>query len=729
MENNALIKNTRKTISLILTLCMVFALCVTSISAGATGETETKKMLHITGVKDDSVMVSIDKELTQNATYKVYFKYKIVTGRLDSVNGNTIKFVDYQGWRRRGTHVVAGSDNGEAFTTLTDGTAEYNDMELTFTANVGGAHKLGFQLSGNSEFYIADFKAEDSEGNVLVDGVDGFQKLTGSPTVVTEQYNDDYFLTAKNNKMIHIAGGSGVKIGVRAYDFPINDYTVYFKYKFVKGRLGGGNGYTVKFSDYNGDSDRQHSTGVPADSGMYEAFTTMTDGTEAYNDMLLSFTSKNKARHDLVFDLTGDSDFYIADFTVKDSKGNVLVSDVNAIGIITGTLTTQEVLPYDDDYFLTAENNKMIHIAGNSGKIGIKFYDFPINDYKVYFKYKFVDGRLGDQGYTARFADYFAGQYRHYSTHVLAGTSEYESFKTLTGGSEEYNDMELSFTLRNKGTHDLVFELTGNSDFYIADFKVMDTKGNVFVSGVDAIRLITGSLTTQEILPYDDDYFLTAKNSEILHIASDENATGFGKADMQAIGTKVGLTKGKTYNVHFEYKVVKGIFDRAGYDTVRFADWISDFEYRHHSTHAKDGGEQFDPVNVTRNNGINEIDLSFVAKSTATHILGFAFGNIGELYISDFVLTDENGNVLREGFDTFTVNSSNAMPTNEKISYSEKAMKSVEFDFNNDGTVNGTDLGILQKYLLGTEKTASDINGDGKINILDLVRFKKLLVA
>lgn len=198
---------------------------------------------------------------------------------------------------------------------------------------------------------------------------------------------------------------------------------------------------------------------------------------------------------------------------------------------------------------------------------------------------------------------------------------------------------------------------------------------------------------------------------------------------MQAIGTKVGLTEGKTYNVHFEYKVVKGIFDKASYDTVRFADWISDFEYRHHSTHAKDGGEQFDSVNVTRNNGINEIDLSFVAKSTATHILGFAFGNIGELYISNFVLTDENGNVLREGFDTFTVNSSNAMPTNEKISYSEEAMKSVEFDFNNDGTVNGTDLGILQKYLLGTEKTASDINGDGKINILDLVRFKKLLVA
>ena len=52
-------------------------------------------------------------------------------------------------------------------------------------------------------------------------------------------------------------------------------------------------------------------------------------------------------------------------------------------------------------------------------------------------------------------------------------------------------------------------------------------------------------------------------------------------------------------------------------------------------------------------------------------------------------------------------------------------------DVSCDGTVNSTDSVLLRKILLGAEssvhKAASDLNNDGEVNIIDLVRLKKSL--
>lgn len=520
MKSNNIIKNFRKHVSLILTLCMVFTLCAVSISVGAAEKNEAgSKMIHISGSKDSSVRVSLAGSLEKGAAYNVYFKYKMIKGRLDCGNGNTIRFVDYynNNYRHHSTHVPAGSsDFQESFTSLTDGTDKYNDMSLSFTARESGSHSLGFDLTGDSDFYIADFTVKNSADEIIASGVDGFKAFKGTPTVETETYKDEYFLTANNRNMIHISGTKG-NVGVTFYEFPVNDYTVYFKYKIVKGRLDNGAGHTI------------------------------------------------------------------------------------------------------------------------------------------------------------RFADYYANDYRHFSTHVLAGSSEYEAFTTLTGGTEEYNDMALSFTLKQKGKHSFVFCLLGESELYVSDFVIKDSKGNVIISGVEGFDLTTSDASlSKEILPYNDDYFLTENNSKVLHIASDANAN-WGTEKMQAIGTRLPLTAGNKYNVHFKYRLKRGVFDSSERVSVMFCDWYSSFEWRHYTTHENNPAYMFETDNKA-GSITSEMNLSFTAKTgTASHTLGFAFVGLGELYITDFVVTDANGNVICDGFGSFTVSSSSKLKVNDVQAYDASA--------------------------------------------------------
>ena len=55
-------------------------------------------------------------------------------------------------------------------------------------------------------------------------------------------------------------------------------------------------------------------------------------------------------------------------------------------------------------------------------------------------------------------------------------------------------------------------------------------------------------------------------------------------------------------------------------------------------------------------------------------------------------------------------------------------------DFDNDGIISADDVVVLRKqlleFILGSEEfdvALADINGDGDVNILDLVRIKKLM--
>lgn len=57
----------------------------------------------------------------------------------------------------------------------------------------------------------------------------------------------------------------------------------------------------------------------------------------------------------------------------------------------------------------------------------------------------------------------------------------------------------------------------------------------------------------------------------------------------------------------------------------------------------------------------------------------------------------------------------------------------IKGDINNDGSVNVSDLVMLQKYLLGSEKVIdsekADVNGDGIIDIFDNVRLRKIIIG
>ena len=54
----------------------------------------------------------------------------------------------------------------------------------------------------------------------------------------------------------------------------------------------------------------------------------------------------------------------------------------------------------------------------------------------------------------------------------------------------------------------------------------------------------------------------------------------------------------------------------------------------------------------------------------------------------------------------------------------------VRGDVNGDGKVNTLDLAELRKVLLGASETAeagADANADGAVDLLDLIRIKKIL--
>ena len=63
----------------------------------------------------------------------------------------------------------------------------------------------------------------------------------------------------------------------------------------------------------------------------------------------------------------------------------------------------------------------------------------------------------------------------------------------------------------------------------------------------------------------------------------------------------------------------------------------------------------------------------------------------------------------------------------------EEGSARVPGDVNGDGKVSVLDLARLKKYLAGKDVTIdasnSDVNGDGKVSVLDLARLKKYLAG
>ena len=92
---------------------------------------------------------------------------------------------------------------------------------------------------------------------------------------------------------------------------------------------------------------------------------------------------------------------------------------------------------------------------------------------------------------------------------------------------------------------------------------------------------------------------------------------------------------------------------------------------------------------------------------------------------------------LNKGKNTIKLyNESAWAPSVDRIAvFNEVMTAELEGDVNFDGTVNSTDLLILQKYLLGvsdisgTQSDAADINKDGNVNILDLILLKEILIS
>lgn len=750
-----------KAISLIAAICT--AISFIAIPASATGGNSSEKMLHLSataggwsvgngGMRALGANVSLEAD----AEYSVYFKYSVASGVFDSSAYRTILFCDWVGgfeYRNHSTHVT-----GEyGFLKSSNESSGWNDITLTFKSMKTEIHTLGFGFVGAGEIYVADFEVKKADGTVIVKGVESLQdRVSGNDFVANEllDYDASMFTDTANKKMLHLkadTAGWNWNTGVRsvATRVPLNageKYTVYFKYKVVSGVFDGSDRRTVFFADWDANSSSnnqgwQHSTHEKI--GSSGAFTTMTDGIDGWNDMELTFTAKTPYNnsdnvHSLGFTFVGAAEMYIGDFIVKDSSGCVLTSGFDSFkNQSPQSFDVNETLVYDASMFTDAANKQMLHLISNATGWGWNTQAqataarVPLtngNKYTVCFKYDIVSGAFDNtDARTVFFADWSSGgnsQGRRHSTHATIG--DWEAFGAVKDGVDGWNDIEITFTAEQPyntdgDVHSLGFTFVGAAEMYVADFTVRDVYGNIIVNSFDGFYQESAALKTQEKLLYDETRFTDEGCTKTMLRLGAQTGGWNWDTDMPAYGLELNLTQDEEYSVSFRYSDVEGRFDTSDFRTIIFAVWRSTFQYRNYSTH--DGSFS----NLSIDDG--KATMTFKATGSLPHIIGFYFVGMGEIYITDFVLKDSKGNVLRSGFNGFNKDNDGVAPISIKdvMPYDSSVFQKVIYDLNGDGTVNAADLAELRKYLLGVGTNGSDINNDGNIDILDLVHFKKLL--
>ena len=173
---------------------------------------------------------------------------------------------------------------------------------------------------------------------------------------------------------------------------------------------------------------------------------------------------------------------------------------------------------------------------------------------------------------------------------------------------------------------------------------------------------------------------------------------------------------------------------------------------------ARPGTEVTVPIALTENPGVAMLELTIEYDKTRLQLTGYADAgltewtvNIGEVEKAVWV-SEENSTVtgtvlnltftvleeVEDGFAEVTITDrmigSIDGDTEESLEFSVTSggvnvVNSIPGDVNGDGKVNGMDLLRLKRYVSGQNVTidevASDVNGDGKVNGMDLLRLKR----
>lgn len=348
-------------------------------------------------------------------------------------------------------------------------------------------------------------------------------------------------------------------------------------------------------------------------------------------------------------------------------------------------------------------NTKMLHLKAENGgwaaSSGLRAYAVSVSltqdaEYTVSFKYHVSNGTFELNANTSiAFCDWVGGfTYRNHSTHTYGTGEAFNVKKELNG---EWNYISVKFKSKSTGAHNVGFGFFKAGEIYIADFVMKDAQGNTLVSGFDKFNKTTSnSFSTKALEEYNADFFAQKNNKVITHLKADTASWGAEKH----IGVSVdNLTVGKKYTVSFKYKLISGVFDSSNYSTIYFADWLNaegGFRYRHHSTHVRDNTYGF---LSSKGDGQN-ITLTFEPRDSASHVLGFAFVGAGEIYITDFIVTDEYGYVVSFGFERFISSSSNNFTVKENLNYDEKIFtdnsKMLHIASENAGRKFDTDMAV-----------------------------------
>lgn len=512
--------------------------------------------------------------------------------------------------------------------------------------------------------------------------------------------------------------------------------TVSFKYHVSNGTFELSPYTSIAFCDWWAGFDyRHHSTHT---YGNAEAFNIKKELNGESNDISIKFKSKITGVHNIGFGFFKAGEIYIADFIMKDAEGNTLVSGFDKFNKTTSNAFSINSLEnYNAELFAQKNNKTITHLKADSATwaaekhIGIPVDNLTVGKkYTVSFKYKLMSGVFDASNYlTVYFADWLNAEggfrYRHHSTHVRDNTYGFGSFQG------DGKTMTLTFEPRDSANHVLGFAFVGAGEIYITDFIVTDEYGYAVSLGFERfIDSSSSDFTVRENLNYDEKIF--TDNSKMLYIAAENAGRKFG-TDMAVAATRADLNSGK-YVAIFKYGVADGTFNCDESSPVIFADWFNTVRYgqpyysetllRHITGVTSGSSTAFENQSFT-GDALNEIQLGFTVddESSGSHTVGFALTGKGEIYISDFMIYDGNGNIVVNGIQSLKY-ISGSLSANKIIDYDESKFYVSSLDVNKDGKTNAVDLTVVRSVLLKGAGNA-DTNRDGKTDILDLVFLKK----
>ena len=441
-----------------------------------------KQMLHIAGIEGkDNDAFMIDAALEPNVEYTVEFRYNFIKGSIHNGDGGQM-FVDVYntkssyGMKRgailRRSTIKAGAANG--FTTKKDSNGK---MIYTFTLTnaedevAKGNYRIGFYVVNSAvECYIGDltlYATADTEKTNLLShkfdrnvmagcysdwhaGLNTETEFNGSTsakyTAKFEVYDATKFMPDEEvyeKQMLHIAGIEGKdndSFMIDAALEPNVEYTVEFKYNFVKGKIHNGDSGQMFVDVYNTKSSYGMKRGAmlrrsAVALGETQGFTTRTDknGKMTYTFTITSTEDETaEGKYRLGFYVVNSAvECYIGDLTLyataDTEKTNLLshkfdrnvmagcYSDwhagLNAETEFNGSTSakyTAKFEEFNENAFLpqqpddVAKNKQMLYFRNGAGWCAIiqRFYANPGDVY--YFEYSLASESTV---YVAAFAD------------------------------------------------------------------------------------------------------------------------------------------------------------------------------------------------------------------------------------------------------------------------------------------------------------------------------------